>query len=346
MNAQLCFTTTLQVDSNLYVVYQAGYTNGSGRWNVFSGCQAGWSNTTGSNNTFTGFQAGTYNTSGAYNVFTGTDAGQANTSGSNNVFTGFEAGYSNTYGGDNVFTGFNAGYSNTTGTRNVFTGRSAGGENTTGSYNTFIGPSTGQANTSGSNNVFIGWCAGFTNETGSNKLFINSGLINSPLIYGDFDYKYLVINGDSSDNSGNLTLFVNGSSGGTSAWTNSSDRRLKTHIQTLPNALDKVLKLRGVTYQWKDGREKGERIGFIAQEVESILPEVVDNQNDHYTMQYAPVTALLVEAVKIQQAQIDQLKAENELLKAQVAKIDQIEAMLEQIQTSTLIPLQNKMGKK
>ena len=73
--------------------------------------------------------------------------------------------------------------------------------------------------------------------------------------------------------------------------------------------------MRGVTYQWKDGREQGNRMGFIAQEVEPILPEVVDNKNDHYTMQYAPITAILVEAVK-------ELKAENDELKQQLQKVN------------------------
>ncbi|MGB0864604.1 MAG: tail fiber domain-containing protein, partial [Saprospiraceae bacterium] len=157
-----------------------------------------------------------------------------------------------------------------------------------------------------------------------------------------FDNNRLVINGNDTDNSNNRTLFVNGSIGATSAFNNDSDRRLKENIQTIPNALDKVLQMRGVTYQWKDGRETGDRMGFIAQEVEPILPQVVDNKNDHYTMQYAPITAVLIEAVKGQQAEIEALKKANQKLensnnelKAQVAKINELEAMLQQLQTQT-----------
>ncbi|MFN8209276.1 MAG: tail fiber domain-containing protein, partial [Bacteroidales bacterium] len=57
------------------------------------------------------------------------------------------------------------------------------------------------------------------------------------------------------------------------------------------------------------------QVGFIAQEVEKVLPEVVDNSQGHYSMQYAPVTALLVEALKEQQKMIEELKAEVEKLK-------------------------------
>jgi hypothetical protein len=61
--------------------------------------------------------------------------------------------------------------------------------------------------------------------------------------------------------------------------------------------------LRGVNFEWKDSSalEKGTRIGFIAQEVEPVLPEVVSKSDDAYMMQYGPISALLVEAVKDQQ---------------------------------------------
>lgn len=57
----------------------------------------------------------------------------------------------------------------------------------------------------------------------------------------------------------------------------SSDMRLKEHVETVINGLDKVLNLRGVTFQWKD-RQSGDNsryMGFIAQEVEKVAPELV-----------------------------------------------------------------------
>ncbi len=106
------------------------------------------------------------------------------------------------------------------------------------------------------------------------------------------------------------TLFVEGTAGGSSAWVNYSDERLKTNIITIENALSKVLSLRGVNYEWKNPENDfpGVKIGLIAQEVKEIVPEVVNEIGGVYGIQYAPLAALLVEAVKDQQAQIDALK--------------------------------------
>lgn len=81
-----------------------------------------------------------------------------------------------------------------------------------------------------------------------------------------------------------------------------SDRRLKENINTIEGALEKVNALRGVTYQWKDKFNGGDklRIGFIAQEVNEIIPELVFESSDgkYFGVHYDNVTALLVEAIK------------------------------------------------
>jgi hypothetical protein len=96
----------------------------------------------------------------------------------------------------------------------------------------------------------------------------------------------------------------------------SSDIRYKTNIRTVENALDKVKSLRGVYFNWnqkafpaKEFTDKTE-LGFIAQEVEKVLPEVVmkDKTSEEYrSVKYDKVVALLVEAIKEQQKQIDSL---------------------------------------
>ena len=79
-----------------------------------------------------------------------------------------------------------------------------------------------------------------------------------------------------------------------------SDLRLKENINRIENALDKVMKLRGVTYNWKDRVNGGDniRVGFIAQEVEEVIPELVTQNGDYLGVQYKDVPALLVEAIK------------------------------------------------
>jgi hypothetical protein len=84
--------------------------------------------------------------------------------------------------------------------------------------------------------------------------------------------------------------------------TNTSDERLKTNITTLTGALSKVNQLRGVTYNWTENPTGDTRIGFIAQEVNNIVPELTftnPNSPEQYMgVHYDNVTALLVEAVK------------------------------------------------
>ena len=84
------------------------------------------------------------------------------------------------------------------------------------------------------------------------------------------------------------------------------------------------MQLRGVTFEWKDPSRfsEGEQIGFLAQETMNILPEVVNTEGEYLSMQYAPITALLVEAVK-------ELKKENEELKAKLSRMDELEARIE-----------------
>ena len=87
--------------------------------------------------------------------------------------------------------------------------------------------------------------------------------------------------------------------------TASSDEKLKDNIQTIENALDKVMNLRGVEYDRKDSGEH--QIGVIAQEVERIIPEVVYG-DETKSVAYGNLVGLLIEAIKEQQKEIDELK--------------------------------------
>jgi hypothetical protein len=101
--------------------------------------------------------------------------------------------------------------------------------------------------------------------------------------------------------------------------TSSSDTRLKKNVAALTDAVDVVAalaKLRGVTFNWDTSvaraRDLGEQqeIGMIAQEVEAVLPQVVGAGADGYrSLDYAKLTAFLIEVAKAQQAEIDELRA-------------------------------------
>ena len=84
------------------------------------------------------------------------------------------------------------------------------------------------------------------------------------------------------------------------------------------------MSLRGVQFEWNleeypdNGFREGKQIGLIAQEVEEVLPELVRTDNDGYkSLEYEKITAVLVEAIKEQQKQIEALKAAVAALQAQ-----------------------------
>ncbi|NCN82951.1 MAG: tail fiber domain-containing protein, partial [Candidatus Pacebacteria bacterium] len=103
--------------------------------------------------------------------------------------------------------------------------------------------------------------------------------------------------------------------GGNQVWTNTSDARVKRNITKITNALDKVTSLRGVSFYRTDDGSTNLQIGFIAQEVLPIVPEVVhyDLRADLYSMDYASLTALLTNAIQEQQVLIATLATNGEL---------------------------------
>ena len=88
-----------------------------------------------------------------------------------------------------------------------------------------------------------------------------------------------------------------------------SDARIKKNVNTIEKALDKVLQLRGVSYQRTDIESDKTHIGVIAQEIEKILPEVVsENDKGNLSVAYGNIVGILIEAIKEQQLQIEELK--------------------------------------
>ena len=92
----------------------------------------------------------------------------------------------------------------------------------------------------------------------------------------------------------------------------SSDERYKDNLQAITNPIDKVKSLTGYTFTWNDKHEQfngNNDIGVVAQEVEKVLPEIVDTRDNGYkAVKYEKMVALLIEAIKDQQKQIEELK--------------------------------------
>ncbi len=93
-----------------------------------------------------------------------------------------------------------------------------------------------------------------------------------------------------------------------------SDIRLKENIKPVLDSLDKLSKLNGVEFDWRKENEsihgyKGHDIGVIAQEIKDVLPEAVrENETGYLSVRYEKIVPLLIEAIKDQQKQIDELK--------------------------------------
>lgn len=105
------------------------------------------------------------------------------------------------------------------------------------------------------------------------------------------------------------------------SYTTPSDQRLKTNIQDIGAPLEKVMDLRGVSFDWRDdvtntGDSATKRnIGFLAQEVDEVFPEVVrESSGGTLSVEYSALIPVLVEAMKQQQRQIDRLATELEIL--------------------------------
>jgi len=95
----------------------------------------------------------------------------------------------------------------------------------------------------------------------------------------------------------------------------SSDERLKDNIQVISNPIKKVQQLKGVTWDWNDNADELQKslpnVGVIAQDVEKVLPQLVkDRDNGYKGVDYDKIVGLLIEAIKDQQSQIDELKAQ------------------------------------
>lgn len=165
---------------------------------------------------------------------------------------------------------------------------------------------------------------------GNNDLAL-SGSKNGPHIYitnggnvgiGTTSPAYkLDVNGDAKCN----TLY-------TSQIQGISDERLKKEISPIQGALAKILQLQGVTYTWRKDMEKqagyifktGTDYGVIAQEIQKILPELVQKDAKGFlTVDYVHITPVLIEAMKEQEKEIEGLKNEVQELKIMIQQIQQ-----------------------
>ncbi len=132
-----------------------------------------------------------------------------------------------------------------------------------------------------------------------------------------------------------------------------SDQRFKSNIQTIENPMERIMKMRGTSYIFNaPGAEEGnagvQQIGFIAQELEQVVPEAVAKGDDGiYSVNYGAITPLLVEGMKVQQAQIvtqeqkiteqqSQISTQQQQIASQQAQIDALKAEMASVKGNTI----------
>lgn len=294
---------------NVAFGYAALTANTSGEFNVGIGNHSLQGNTNGKNNTSVGYGSLTSNTTGNYNVSIGTrnlnenDSGSKNTSigenalqnnisGSNNTASGFEALKLNETGEYNTANGYQALNDNVSGDNNVAVG-SFSLTNNTGYGNTAVGRGTLNNNINGNYNTVIGFDADVGSSSLTNATAIGyqaQATTDNVIQLGNADVTYLYT-------TGSLAM--------------SSDRRLKEDIVRTPYGLEEVLKLNPVSYQFiSNGLGQ---LGFIAQEVQKLVPEVVVGtegdieKGEILRISYSNLIPVLTKAIQQQQEMIDQL---------------------------------------
>lgn len=151
--------------------------------------------------------------------------------------------------------------------------------------------------------------------------------------YGVFGTgSYIGVIGSAPNVTGNYGVYSAGQAGGTTTWAATSDFRFKRNIQPLSHSLDNILKLRGVSYDWRTDEfpEKNFKltrdIGVIAQEILNVIPEVVvQDKEGYYSVSYEKIVPVLIEAIKELEQQITTLKQETDKIEALKARLDAIE---------------------
>ena len=300
---------------------KAGFSNTTGQCNVFVGAYAGCkSDSSGAHNLLNvaighcagfcnagdrniaiGWKSGWMSESGEDNVIIGSESGHCINSGSTNVMIGQKAGYCQTSASSNVFVGCCAGYDALSGGYNVALGGDAL-KVVHGNYNIGLGFAAGDDITTGNRNIAIGCNVQVPTADADNQLAIGSG--SNTWINGDSNFDVGIGTATPTSKLHVVGDFLLTGIATAVDFDSTSDIRYKKNIQAIEDPISKVVRIEGVSFNWKEDDRAA--LGVIADQVETVLPELVRG-TDPKTVNYNGLIGLLIEAVKEQQIQIDKL---------------------------------------
>ena len=330
--------------------YNAGRSNTTGVNLTAIGSSAAYNNTTGSGNTAVGMSALNTNSTGINNTMVGYLAGNALTT-NNSTFIGNTAGYLITTGTNNTILGR---YSGNQGGLDIRTASNyivlSDGDGTprfyvnnygaasigfTGSAGVGLNQATGTMlmvsdyNNGGFGCLSLGAPSGNYGSIGYGFAPTNTGFK-----YTNNDYSSRILFAASITTftsvvgtAGTAITYTQGpyvANGGTS-WTSSSDVRLKNVTGGITGALAKVQAMNPVWFSWKRDAANAQNLGFIAQELHQVLPEVVDvpthetdprsGEQNYWGVNYTEIVPLLTAAIQELKSELDLVKAELATLK-------------------------------
>jgi hypothetical protein len=308
----------------------AGDTIGAG--NTAAGANALAANSTGNFNTAVGQLALQDNTSGGGNTAIGQMALQANTTGNANTASGGSALAHNTTGFNNTADGDGALAANTIGVFNTADGQGAMQTNTTGGYNTACGAGALAANTTGTTNIAIGaMAAQYVAGTGSNNIHIgSSGSLNDSGVIriGSTQSSFYAagIRGVTTGSSNAVPVVIDSSG---QLGTVNSSRRFKEDIHDMGEASSGLLRLRPVTFRYRQPFADGSKpveYGLIAEEVAEVYPDLVAHSADGQieTVKYQVLDSMLLNELQKEHAQARQQADEIRLLRTRLAALEQL----------------------
>ena len=300
----------LDVDGNsVFIGEDAGRVDdGSSNRNVGVGYKALYDNTDGGNNAAIGYFALYTNTDGYENMAIGSRALFLNQTGNKNIGIGSRALQENTTGSENIGIGGNALQNNTTGNQNTSIGAFSGRNTSTGANITdsdesvFIGYAAKSLADSQENEIVIGFAA---IGLGSNSVVLGNSAITKTRLQGDVG-----IGTDSPNYDLEVTGKIYASDSIISnVYAGTSDIRLKQDIEPTDKGLDAVMKLNPVSYRFITNADSEKKsYGFIAQEIEDVIPDVVGTRHDGMkVLNYNDLISVLTKAIQEQQIIIEEL---------------------------------------